>query len=209
MNASPAYPTTFAPPTATGAPFTAPEPTYKRRCGYWFILVLAVLNGLNLIFVLASGRFDARAISFMLGSVGFIGQAYVLHTFPKLTTETGHFWTIFGINFPVAFLFNLAHAPRIGAAQVLGCLLASAFGSLIAAAVLTMPEDYDGCCACLKCLKPWKVEQVLPAFGAFHSPQYPVQGVPVQYPPTQYPSSPQYPPQFPVQVAPTTQGQKF
>ena len=45
------------------------------------------------------------------------------------------------------------------------CFVFAGISGLINAAIFTMDEDYDGCCSCLKCFKPYKPKQVLPSFS--------------------------------------------
>ena len=179
------------------------EPTYSRRCGFWPIMVGGVFSALATINAFANlltgvdqtRSFDGKIIYIpnptlcwslqLVASASFFVTALLLCRNKKLTTEPGHFWIVYGMFFVFYFAFGLssiAMLAEIDLGKIISSALFGAIFALIPASINTMPEDYDGCCACLKCLKPWKVEQVLPAYTTFHSPQYPVQVAPAQEP---------------------------
>jgi hypothetical protein len=175
---------------------TAIEPTYSRRCGYWF-RILGTIGGVFAILFLFGiwltdskdfySKMDIDIANFavfhfflILGLICMVGTELVLLTQKKLTTEPGNFWKVFGMYAGSNWLMNLSSVGKNGSvvSVVVGAFFA-AICTFIPAAIVTMPDDYDGCCACLKCLKPWKVEQVMPFYNSGFPPQYPVQVAPM------------------------------
>lgn len=102
----------------------------------------------------------------------------------KLTTEPGHYGEIYLAFFvcgcvyamaePIEILTNLQHfgngLSEVKRLLITGILNATAF-SFLSTWYFAIPEDYEGCCACFKCLKPWRVEQALPVY--MHSSMHP------------------------------------
>lgn len=162
------------------------EPTYKPRFGYWILQLASVyvaIFALGLLWIMFKSRIhfnltmNNRTFEYLFTNLlGFkiLGAFHViavvvflnlLKVNKKLTTEPGNYWKVFILQFsviiflPISFISVIGYPIQILLIGSFACAIVSATTAL----VLTIPEDYDGCCACLKCLKPWKVVQVLPA----------------------------------------------
>ena len=158
------------------------EPSYTRRCGFYFFCVwilFSIIMGARAVMGLISKREIQALHVFELASsfLSILLISWILYD-KKLTTEKGHFWKLYcatfiaGIPNFVIFVKHPAKSLRIplGIVEtvIAGTILAFINGFIVTF-IWTMDEEYDGCCACLKCVKPYKVDQVMPSF--YEAPQ--------------------------------------
>ncbi len=179
---TPATPT----PAYNGATRSAPvssEPVYSRRCGYWILFCFGLLGGLSCLASVAYffiSEADLKVILLeqnllidnllgykiflALGSVSLIITLQVLRSVESLTTEPGNFWIVFGLWYVPLFFFNGVNIFKepFKVMNLLFVSIKALAPALIWGAIMTIPEEYEGCMACLKCLKPYKVEQIIP-----------------------------------------------
>ncbi len=190
----PAYPSPQGYPTGAssypGAPVpVGAEPIYTRRCGYWFWSISCIFGVLSLAAAIYTAflplgfryRIPFKVFGISSGLVSLF-ISYKILVDKKLTTESGNFKNVYAMFVAQLFLiFGRSAFLFQNSIYLLGRVLIFVLVfSLIPASILTMDESYDGFWACLKCLKPWAVENGLPYNMNNFRPPYQTHNYPSQ-----------------------------